>query len=123
MRKVYVFNTGPVDLTLRVNVGNLIRVPGANDTTWVPGAPEKANLPDFTGGASHNPGQFFVGSNSVNISLDSSGSTCTVPIVIPPSVGARNELQLYMFWKSTESVSWNLLEDGSPLADGFEKMS
>lgn len=116
MSNVYVFNAGPTALYLNVNNGpDRTKVAASDVTSWAPGTPAADKLPEFTGGASVVPGKFNVGDNSVDLTLVTGGGTANTSIQIPSSVNPRNDLQLYVFWESTASVSWMLLSDGTPL--------
>lgn len=119
-RNVYVFNAAPVGIYMTVNNGpNRVTVDASNDTSWAPGTPAGASLPVFTGTASGQPGEFHIGDNSVALTPTSGGGVANVSIHVPNSVNPRSDLQLYIFWATTESVSWMLLEDGQPINGTF----
>ncbi|MGY9045682.1 hypothetical protein P775_00960 [Puniceibacterium antarcticum] len=120
MSKVYIFNAAPISLYMTVNNGpKRFTVAECDSTSWAPGVPAAADLPVFTGSASGAPGEFKVGVNSVEITPTSGGGQSSVSITIPTSVNPRDELQIYIFWASTTSVSWMLLSDGAPIQGSF----
>lgn len=115
MSNVYVFNAGPTALYMNVNNGpDRVTVAAADTNSWLPGTPPDGKLPQFTGGATREAGKFYVGNNSVDLTLLTDGSTANTTISISDSVNPRNDLQLYVFWESISSVSWMLLHDGMP---------
>jgi hypothetical protein len=118
MSRVFIFNAAPTACFMIVNNGsNRFTVPSCDaDTTWAPGVPATADMPDFTGADAGNPGEFKVGPNSVNITPVSGGGSFTTTIQIPTTINPRSTLQLYIFWETTGTVSWTLLSDGQPVA-------
>lgn len=114
--KVYIFNAAPSDCYMTVNVGpKRFTVPKCDPTTWAPGAPAAADMPDFTHSAAGAPGEFKVGTNSVDITPVGSSSTFKTTITVPNTVRPLSTLQVYVFWETTGSVSWVLLADGEPI--------
>lgn len=115
MRTVYVFNAAPADLFMVVNNGpNRFTVPMCGDD-WAPGVPATADAPKFTGTAAGAPGEFKIGANTVGLTPKSGGGTSNTTITIPNTVNPRSDLQLYIFYKDTDSVSWTLLDNGMPV--------
>lgn len=116
MPSVYIFNAAPAGVYMTVNNGpNRFVVTECDKTTWAPGSPPAADLPNFTGAATAPAGEFKVGVNSVDLAPVLGGSAQPTTITIPNSVNPRSTLQLYLFWETTASVSWMLLADGQPI--------
>jgi hypothetical protein len=115
LRTVFVFNAAPADLYMLVNNGpNRFTVPMCGEN-WGPGVPAAADAPVFSGGTSGNNGEFKIGPNTVGLTPVKGGGTSNTTITIPDNVGPRSDLQLYVFYKDVNSVSWTLLEDGVPI--------
>lgn len=110
---INIFNAASVPINVIVNNGTQFTVPKCDGTTWAPGVP--TTNPPFTGNLPA-PGQFGYGTNSCAITPSTGEGTATASVNVPQSINPADAIQLYLFYQSTNVVSWMLLDNGRAVA-------
>ncbi|MGH9349340.1 MAG: hypothetical protein ACRD26_18955 [Vicinamibacterales bacterium] len=113
---VNLFNAGPQSLGMQINGGTSVAIAatGAN-VNWLPQQPT-TNQPTFTGG-NPSPNAFGYGTNQLIVTVGTSPSSQLVSIPIDKSMNIVS-LQVYMWWGTSDSVSWVAMNAGVMFQQG-----
>lgn len=116
--QVSIFNASATVIFVSVNGGTYLQVPAVASTSWNPAQPESE--PAFSNNQNPSPGSLGFGKNTLTMYPESGGpaSTASFTLTVPFDV-IVSALQLYLFWKSANSVAWIALNSGQPFQISF----
>jgi hypothetical protein len=112
MSSATALNPGQAALTLVINNGFPISIPGTSPETWLPGS---ASI-EFGRSPGPQPGVLGPGANSLTIFPEGAPEPVNFTVDLPTSYPYQS-VQLYIF-RSPFSVTWTVLSNGTLVASG-----
>lgn len=109
------FNPGQFDLTLSINNGPAVELPGASPESWLPGSAPIGFEP-----SGPQPGVLGPGANYLAVTPEGASTPLTVSIQLPGNV-LYDSLQLYLFVVDS-AVTWAVLDNGRLIASAAAAM-
>jgi hypothetical protein len=105
------FNTGRIPITLSINNGPQVEVPGASRETWLPGS-----APISFNSGEPQPGVLGLGGNAISVTPISSETSIHFFVTLPNTI-EYDALQLYVSL-GYSGLYWAVLNEGKPIASG-----